>query len=49
MHHVPFARTNYLNRSFSIIGPKSWNNLPTDLRRIQNLDQFKNMYKQLTL
>ena len=49
MLHVPFARTNYLNRSFSIIGPKSWNNLPTDLRRIQNLDQFKNMYKQLIL
>ena len=38
---VPFARTNYFSKSFSIEGAKRWNSLPTDIKQIKTLHSFK--------
>ena len=38
---VPFARTNYFSKSFSIEGAKQWNSLPTDIKQIKTLHSFK--------
>ena len=38
---VPFAKTNYFQKSFSVEGANIWNSLLTDIRRIQNINTFK--------
>ena len=38
---VPFARTNYFAKSFSVEGAKLWNALPIHLRQISNINTFK--------
>ena len=38
---VPFARTNYFSKSFSIEEAKQWNSLPTDIKQIKSLHSFK--------
>jgi hypothetical protein len=43
--YVPFARTSYFSRSFSVSGPKCWNKLPQVLRDTDNIVLFKTMYK----
>ena len=46
---VPFARTNYLLKSFSVEGSKQRNSLPTELRQIQTLQSFKSALKPTCL
>ena len=39
---IPFTRTKTLaNRAFSSIAPRWWNQLPTDIKKSQNIDCFK--------
>ena len=38
---VPKPRTNYLKNSFSYNGAVLWNSLPTELRKTNNLSEFK--------
>ena len=38
--HIPFARTNYFQRSFQIYGPKIWNTLYMFVK----LTQYNNLY-----
>ena len=43
---VPFTkRTTFVNRSFSVAGPKLWNNLPTHIKNSESLDHFKKNLK----
>ena len=39
--HIPFARTNYFQRSFQIYGPKIWNTLPSHVREANTIQEFK--------
>ena len=42
--HLVLLRTyqkSFADRAFSVYGPKMWNNLPDELRVIEDLDQFK--------
>ena len=41
MEKVPFARTNYFAKSFSVESAKQWNTLPIHLRQISNINTFK--------
>jgi hypothetical protein len=53
VHHsntklVEFNLTNkpqYLSRSFAVSGPKSWNNLPLNIRHAENIRDFKKQLK----
>ena len=38
---LPQPRTNYLKKSFSYSGDRSWNNLSSDLRAATSLHDFK--------
>ena len=38
---VPFARTNYFSKSFSVEGANQWNALPIKIRQISNINTFK--------
>ena len=45
---VPFTRhRTFADRSLSVEGPRLWNNLPDDMRSLQDTDQFKNRLKTL--
>ena len=35
----------FADRAFSVYGPKRWNQLPHELRAIENLDEFKDKLK----
>ena len=42
--HLLIPRTywkTFADRAFSVYGPKRWNQLPHELRAIENLDKFK--------
>ena len=39
------TRKTFAERSFSIAGPKLWNNLPDSIKQVENLDQFKSNLK----
>ena len=38
---VPFARTNYFAKSFSVVGAKQRNALPVHIRQTSNINSFK--------
>ena len=43
---VPFARSATMqSRSFSVVGPTTWNGLPLDLRHLPNCSQFHQLLK----
>jgi len=43
---VPRTRTSYGDRSFAVQGPRSWNSLPTELRRSEvGLRMFRRKLK----
>jgi hypothetical protein len=42
---VPRCKTKFGERSFRIAGPSHWNNLPADIREINNLEAFKKRIK----
>jgi hypothetical protein len=45
---VPFARTSKMqHRAFSVVGPTTWNNLPSDLRVLLAKDSACAFYKHL--
>ena len=46
---VPFARTTYYEKSFSVTGPKLWNSLPIQIRQSSNLITFKQSVKSFYL
>ena len=47
---IPYGRTsNYGLKQLKISGPKLWNSLPTDVRNIKSLIQFKNSVKNYLL
>ena len=47
--HVPFTKSAYNQRSFSIYAPSCWNKLPPDIRSIANHDVFKKQCKKYIL
>ena len=45
-YEVPFCkRTSYAERSFSVQGPKCWNELPEVLKRAKTIQSFKRVLK----
>ena len=44
--YVPWARTQYYERSLAVTGPTLWNNLPEHIRQAQSLNSFKCNYKR---
>ena len=46
---VPFARTTYYEKSFSVTGPKLWDSLPIQIRQSSNLITFKQSVKSFYL
>ena len=46
---VPFARTAYYEKSFSVTGPKLWNALPLEIRKSTSLSTFKTSVKKYYL
>ena len=38
-------RETFANRSFKVVGPRWWNNLPIDLRRSSSVTNFKKQLK----
>ena len=46
---VPFARTTYYEKSFSVTGHKLWNYLPIQIRQSSSLITFKNSVKSFYL
>ena len=47
--HVPPHKSNILKRSFIYNGSVIWNNLPSEIKRAENLNQFKYRYKTTIL
>ena len=47
--HVPFAHTQYYQRSLAVAGPTLWNALPEHIRHSQSLPTFKYQYKRYLL
>ena len=47
--HVPPPKSNILKRSFIYNGSVIWNNLLSDIKRAENLNQFKYKYKTTIL
>ena len=45
---LPKPITNYLKRSFSYSGATLWNNLPSSLRNVGSVDQFKRNLKKVS-
>ena len=43
--HVPHHKFNILKRSFIYNGSAIWNNLPLEIKRAKNLNQFRYKYK----
>jgi hypothetical protein len=39
--NVPFGKTTFLDRTFSVYGPKCWNTLLQDLKNIEDFNDFK--------
>ena len=40
-------KKTFASRSFSVIGPSLWNNIPENIRKCQNVDEFKTSLKTL--
>ena len=47
--YVPQYRTQHYATSFSVNGPKVWNNLPNIVKDSVSIYQFKKLYKQSLL
>ena len=45
---LPKPITNYLKRSFSYSGATLWNNLPSSLKNVGSVDQFKRNLKKVS-
>ena len=43
--HIPRRRTRMADRSFAVVGPKWWNNLPSDLKNIDSEQNFRSRLK----
>ena len=46
---IPFSRTTYYENSFTVNGAKLWNSLPNELRKLSNINTFKNAVKSYLL
>lgn len=46
---VPFSRTSYFEKSFSIAGAKAWNSLPVHVRQSSDLNAFKMSLKSFLI
>ena len=44
--HVPYAQTQYFQRSFAVAGPVLWNSLPEHVRHAETRSSFKSSYKR---
>ena len=43
---IPYVKNKtFVNRSFSVAGPKLWNKLPNFVRNCANMDEFKKSLK----
>ena len=47
--HVPHHKSNVPKRSFLYSGSVIWNNLPSEIKMAENLDQFNYRYKMMFL
>ena len=41
LYDVPFIRTQFGRRTFSVAAPSEWNRLPVNIRQISDIRQFK--------
>ena len=46
---IPFSRTTYYDKSFSVTGPRFWNSLPLELRQSSHLNSFIKALKSYLL
>ena len=44
--NVPFAQTQYYQRSLAVVGPKLWNGLPNHIQKSESTASFKYLYKR---
>ena len=42
---IPSTRRTFADKTFSVTGPKVWNNLPADIRLTMDYDRFKKELK----
>ena len=49
MLKIPFARTAYYEKSFSVTGPRLWNSLPLQIRQSTGLNSFTKLLKAYLL
>ena len=45
LYDVPFTRTHFGRRAFSVAAPLEWNSLPDNIRQIPGIRQFKRLLK----
>ena len=43
---LPFRKSSIGQETFSYIGPKTWNNLPAQIKRSKNVNTFKHDIKK---
>ena len=46
---IPFSRTTYYDKSFSVTGPRFWNSLPLELGQSSHLNSLKKALKSYLL
>ena len=46
---IPRSYTQYMDKSFSLCGPKLWNNLPSNIKSSKSLNIFKRKLKEYIL
>ena len=47
--HIPSSHSAYLDRAFSVQGPKLWNSQPADIRNSTSVNRFKRELKRYLL
>ena len=45
LYNVPFTRTQFGRRAFSVAAPSEWNSLPVNIRQIPDIRQFRTALK----
>ena len=48
IYNVPFTRTQFVRRAFSVAAISEWNSLPINIRQIADIRQFKRALKLIT-
>ena len=49
MLSIPFCRTSYYEKSFTVAGARRWNTLPLHIRKLSTIQSFKTAVKEYFL